>query len=1016
MSNISNQQSLPNNLDINSWLKLALNSASELTRQIALEEIFVSGFTPDLKEHLESISKSDVSQNCRNQATWILKLAEIKPQLKTLIKQLDIGPDYVSLQIQKGDYAKVYLCSQMLRKAPSEITLNAWRESLLKTQDPKLVETGLNILSKFGNAQDAPLAIGYLKSTSPQVVCASLSFLGQKAPDILKKYIKYGLSSKVASVLLHSVHLLRTIDEQEAIKYLSNLILNRNALVRQKALRELLLIDFNKIQDFFWQYIGREDQALLLVKAGFIVTINPNPRFPFKIYDILSISSGPKKQIMHSILKQSIETTQATGILKDKSIEEFLQEIKQYIDNKKTEQLIRIAVSNLKAGEPDIRLSAIDTLSNYIVYPKIKSLLENHLKVEKDENVKAVISSLFEEPPEPEFFLPFFDETTNNQQETSEKQVSTPKVTNSTEVSQEKPKIKTEKVLTSFPTASEFTQLPPKEQRSYLKQIKSQSTYLIAKKAIIESIDFDIKKSTALEILKIIEKFGKPEDAKQIKHLLRSKDNSVIAQAIKTIGAIDLELLMLDLNRLLSDNDPRVKAAAFEVYVYADKTAAVQYIGTMLKQTKISTRRIALSLMPQIDYPSVEPLVWWQLDHETTFELQEQTGYIIAANPTKEGINKLYEFTHDKNGELRPLFKDMWQTALTSSEQVFNMPASEIEHLCFTSLANSLNEDATEKLGYKYKSVMGENDEIASELESQKALANATPLESVILFFKKYKVPAMVTCGFIAVMSIYTVLQPDPNRVNRANPHEVASEINFLPSQESDKKTQVGDSDWQGYKASNARSILRSPKYASLMQSAAQEVSDYREEAKEKEKEYFTKLANDTTADKEDREWAEAQLSEDYRKASDAYSSQNYADAEKYYEKVVNDNRLKGYGRYDAIQKLCELSSMRGDKETWNKWFDILLKEVQTTMPEFSNLEAFNNFSMKMKQTEEISSRVRSDPALAAQMKKKLIENYRMSEEEATQAVKDFCEFKHPFEAMKMGPEGHSKSSNTNFY
>ena len=147
MSNISNQQSLPNNLDINSWLKLALNSASELTRQIALEEIFVSGFTPDLKDHLESISKSDVSQNCRNQATWILKLAEIKPQLKTLIKQLDIGPDYVSLQIQKGDYAKVYLCSQMLRKAPSEITLNAWRESLLKTQDPKLVETGLNILS-----------------------------------------------------------------------------------------------------------------------------------------------------------------------------------------------------------------------------------------------------------------------------------------------------------------------------------------------------------------------------------------------------------------------------------------------------------------------------------------------------------------------------------------------------------------------------------------------------------------------------------------------------------------------------------------------------------------------------------------------------------------------------------------------------------------------------------------------------------------------------------------------------
>ena len=71
---------------------------------------------------------------------------------------------------------------------------------------------------------------------------------------------------------MHSVHLLRTIDEPEALKYLSVLVLNQNPLVRQKALRELMLVKFEKVENLFWQYIGREDQTFLLVKAGLLAT------------------------------------------------------------------------------------------------------------------------------------------------------------------------------------------------------------------------------------------------------------------------------------------------------------------------------------------------------------------------------------------------------------------------------------------------------------------------------------------------------------------------------------------------------------------------------------------------------------------------------------------------------------------------------------------------------------------------------------------------------------------------
>lgn len=995
MNNTNNLQNFPNDLDINSWLEYSLKSANEQDRQIALEEILANGFTPELKETLINVAKSDTSQNCRNKAIWILKLAETKPQLKSLIKQLDITPDYVFLQIQKGDYAKVYLCSQILRKSPSSKTLTSWRVALQNSNEPKIIETGLNILSKFGSDQDTPIAVKHLHSPNVQVVCAAFSFLAQKDVKTLKKYIKCGLSSKTASIVLHSIHLLRSIDEAESIKYLSNLILNKNALIRQKALRELLLIDFNKIQDFFWQYIGREEQPLLLVKAGFIVTINPNAAFPFKIYDIFSISNGIKKQIMQSILKQSIETTYAAGILGNKNIETFLEEIQRYINNKKAESLIRIAIANLKAPESDIRLSAVDTLSQYIAHPQIKGLLRAHLDTETDPSIKSLILSLFEETPDSDAAAtePIKREETVSTSETNIIKA----VSQANEIkAAETTSATTDEKLQSFPEVKAFTKLTVKEQRSYLHKINTIDIYSLARKTLIDSVDFDLKKSVILEILRTIEKYGDNADAKQIQHLLKSKDNSVVAQTIKTIGAINLELIMLDLNRVLSNKDPRIKAAAFEVYIHADKTAAIQYVGTMLKQTGIGTRRIALSLMPQLDYPSAEPLLWWLLDHETTFELQEQAGYMVAANPTREGISRLYKFTHSKTGEIQPIFRDLWGTAIATSEQVFSMPAAEIEQQCFDILTNDLNQEGEDKIDYKYKAVMGKNDEIAAELESNPA-TRSTPFESALLFFNQYKLYIIIGVAVVGVVSVLSSLKPDENKINRENPKEVASEVNFIPSQGSDKTTQVGGDDWQGYSVSGARNILRSSNYAALIKSAVEESDKFREEAKIKKQEYYRQLANDLSADKDDREWAAANLNENYSTGNEAYESKDFKKAETYFERAVNDPSLSGYGRIDALQKLCEISDMRSDKKSWLRWMDLLMKEIHKT-PEFATVDAFKNFGQTFEQLESVSQALKTNPAVRAEMKNGLREKYGMSEQEAEKAVEDLQNFKSPFD------------------
>ena len=977
MGTIATQQELPQNLELNDWLKYSLASNNEVSRLIALEEMITNGFPADCESILTNISLNDPSASCRSQASWLLKLNESKTSLKSLIKKLDITPEFVRLQIQKNDIAKVRLISQMLRKSPQEQTIELWRQTLNNDSEPLLIQLGLDILCKFGNSNDANFALKCLQNQSSQIVCSALSLLAQQNKELFRKNIKFGLSNKKADVILHSIHLLKTIDEAEAIKYLSLLILNKNPLVRQKAFRELMLIKFEKVEAFFWQYLGREDQSFLLVKAGLLATFNPAQHFPFKIYDIMMSAAGVKKHILQLVLKKTIETTEISGILKNKDINTYLNEIKQYIANKRKEQTIRITIDNLKSADANLRIDAVEQLSKYISNPQVKALLENQLKVETDEGIKAYLSSLFEET----IALPDLDTTAQDKKPISKQKVETDK-------------------LTSFPEIDDFLKLSVKEQRSLIKKITKIDDYPICKQTVLEALNRDIKKSVMLDILKLIEDYGNVEDSKRIYPLTKSEDNSIVAQTVKSIGTIDIDRILPELNMFLAHEDPRIKSAAFGIYVIADKPAAIQYVGQMLRNAQNSVRRIGLSLIPQLDYPSAEPLLWWMLTHETNVELQNQVGYMVAANPTKEGIFKIFDFTHDQNGEIKNGLSEIWEAALFSAEDVLGIPKEELEKLCWDNSVSTKEDEGKEKSDYKFNSIVGDKDEIDAEMESNSVdEINGSILNLILLNLYKYKY-YYISAACILMLIVYLKTDSNPNTIHRANKHVVASDVNYIPNQGTDRNTQVGGEGWQEGIKSGASRILKSPNYAKLMKTAAEEQVAFREEAHRKEEEYFTKLANDPSADKEDREWAVAKLNENYKTGTKAYDQGNYKDAEYYLERAANDPSLSTYGKIDAIQKLVDICDKRQDKETWLKWIGRLLKEARN-VEGFEHITAFDDFEQTYKKMEQVSEQIKTNPEAQKELLKGLKEKFCYTDSEAKEALENLINFKHPFDKNK---------------
>lgn len=901
---------IPERLDLNEWIELSLNSEDEVSRQIALEELVTTGVPPFLVARIREISGRDQSSVCRQLALWILSLEKARSELKAQIKGLEVTPAVIAEFLAGAEPAKASVITQLLRKAPSEEVLRLWRESVAVEKNPRMLEVGLTLLGKFGCETDAELVPMLLLGGDADVVCAGLTLLQQRDVAAFKKQVRIGLTSRSFRVQLHSVQLLRQVDCDEAIKYIQVFLFHKNALIRQKALREMMLINFDKVENLFLQYLGREVQPLLLVKAGFVAAFNPAAEFPLKIYDIMLLANSLKKHILQLILRQSIESIQAAGILKQ-GVDEYLVELKQRIAFRRSEQIIRCAVADLASKDSKMRASAIERLSPYAENQSIKAALKKHFAVETVDEVKLLIEPLISDE-----------------------------------------KLRPATPMTGMPSPKEFAALSVKDQRAAVASVNTAEAYLAGRQALFAILKCDVRKNIVLEILKTIGRFGSRIDSQVVAALVEDKDPSVSAQAVKTLGIIDIDAILPNLNRFLADDDPRIKSAAFEVFLLADKEGAVQYLASMLRAAAIATRRIGLSLLPQLDYPSAEPLLWRLLSHEAHVELQAQAGYMVAANPTREGLFRLFAFTHGKNGEIKPGFEEIWRVGLISAETVFHRQPDDMERECWEAFKADLEDNTPGKSDYSFNSVLGD----ADTLESMPETPEDTPLEMLFLHLFEFKWIYLI--GAVCLTPIIWFLwgSAPPAAIQRENKGETASRVNFistdLPS--STSKTQVGSSDWKGSLKTGARELLSGKAYSSAISSARTECEQFMDNYEKDFRQHMTELANNPNASEEERMMASANLNSHFYNASRAWEEDNFSEAEMYYEQAANDQGLNSFGKLTALQRLMEICEKKQDKVSWVKWQDRLMKELKS-MPGNESIAAFEDFGKTFGKMMELS-------------------------------------------------------------
>lgn len=912
MDDFAQNQRMPEKLDLNDWIQFSLDSEEEIERQIALEELVSTGVPPYLVSRVREISACDKSETCRKLAAWVESIERARSDLKPQMRKLELCPINIIMLLENAEAAAASVITQMLRKAPTEDVLDQWRAGLQTESNPRMIQIGLTILGKFGQAADAQQALPFLENNDPEIICAALSLMQTQNPDLFKKNISKGLTSKSFRIQLHSIHLLRQIDLEESIRYIQAFLFNSNPLIRQKALRELMLVPFEKVETLFLQYLGRESQSLLLVKAGFVVAFNPSADFPLKIFDIFQLSHGSKRHVLQLILRQLVESIQSAGILKQ-TFDEYMNDLQQKIKLKRSELIIRCAIKDLASQDKNMRLSAVDRLTPYAEYPSIRQALKKHFSSENNDEVKSAIDNLVG----------------------TEKNAETEKTTKS-----------------SFPTSPDvFLELPLKEQRQLLKKIRTNDDWLGARACLADLLHRDLKKIILLEIVRLFGSLGTRLDSPALVHFLEADEPALVAAVIKAIGAIDIDVMLPHLNRFLADDDPRVKSAALEVYVRADKEGAVQYLASMLKSTVTATRRIGLSLLPQIDYSSAEPMLWNLLKYEGNNELRIQAGYMIAANPTKEGLFKLFAITHQKTGEVKPGFEELWSVAMLSAQSLFETEPEEIERECWEIFKADFEQPAVDKSAYAYNSLVGDDDIPGTAIEPEIEL---TLIEKVFLHVSDYRLHYL-GATFVFVM-LYFFFSPAEHKSNYKGYTKKPTRFTDSKLVTSDKSptTQVGSDDWKGTLKSGARELLSGSAYASAIRSGVNECEDIRADFERNLKQHYLDIVNNPDTPEETRQVIEARLNPSYARAIEAWESGNRSEAEIYYESAVEDPQLNTVGKCMALLKLAQLAEERKDNESWLKWQDRFLKELKK-MPGYENVNGFENFARTYGQMKEVS-------------------------------------------------------------
>jgi len=600
-------------------------------RIFALEEVIRSGSSPELLQVLEDISRFEDDAECSmliNHAISAVKgrLAGARSLPAAILSGQS---EFVDAWQKADDNEKMRILSDLPTRLPKELR-ELGPDLIVNETSPVIIARIIRVFCRNWPEERFDRIAAYLDSQSLTLKLAALRTIVHMKPELLVSDLPALLSSKDPQIKALAIRGLVKIDKEEALNHLQALLLSADLSDRLAGIQNCPFLPFDMVKPVLLKYFAAENHPELLIRAGWILEMNPDVQVPFKLFEIAERSPARKAEMVRGILNEAVKLLEKSGILGNQ-FAAYTRKLQTWVSRRNALRFARQAVARLDAEKIDPELDQIlrNSLKQQVVVDAFNEALDWPVSETVKGRLRAYIKSVAAEA------------------EKKPEAAATPATARQAE---------------KKPSAEATTD---EDQLGRLFAGSDEA----GKLAALTTLD----KDRAPGILAILQKlFSGRETSSEIRvatlhslgrlrlrgledaaiKLITNPNVSLATAAVEYLGEVDPDAIFPYLGQCLKVADVRMKSAALGILKNFDFNQALSSLNAMLRSTDPEQQKMAIQCMEQFDFALIREQLTDYLCRCENETLAEAGLCHFAANPGPDNVYSLYKIEKAHSGRI----------------------------------------------------------------------------------------------------------------------------------------------------------------------------------------------------------------------------------------------------------------------------------------------------------------------------------------------------------------------------
>lgn len=600
-------------------------------RIFALEEAIRSGSSPEVLAVLEEISRSEDDGECQMLVSHAIaavkdRLAGAQVSVGASIKEHE---EFIVVWEKANEHERMRMLSDLPVRLPKDLR-EMGPELIAGEKSPVIAAKIVRVFCRTWPEEKFSQLTALLDSKSLSLKLAALRTIVHMKPELLIDDLPALLNAKDPQIKALAIRGLAKIDKEEALNHLQALLLSPELSDRLAGIQNCPFLPFEMVKPVLLKYFAAENHAELLIRAGWILEMNPDVQVPFKLFEIAERSPAKKAELVRGVLNEAVKLLEKSGILGNQ-FAAFTKKLQAWVNKKNALRFVKQAVAKLNSEQVDPELE--QTIRNSLKKATVVEAFSEALGWPISETVKGRIGAYLKSVSASKPSIKDVLEETRELESVPEK------------VEDQQIRVAPKPVSISIgKTGAEQIEFFAGLENPEFSRVQGQATALFAGKDT--SIEVKIAALHAFSRLK-----QKGLEAEALR-LINNSNVALATAAVEYLGEVDPEAIFPYLGQCLKVPDVRMKSAALGILKNFDFNQAVSSLNAMLRSYDPDQQRVALECMDQFDFALIRDQLTEYLCRCDSETLVEAGLCHFAANSSTENLYSLYKIEKAHSGAI----------------------------------------------------------------------------------------------------------------------------------------------------------------------------------------------------------------------------------------------------------------------------------------------------------------------------------------------------------------------------